>query len=452
MRQEYFLCRCKTGSKICSTLLSTSPVPKLDAEVIIIGNGPAGLSLSAFLSGWLPFYSPDDSPHPNEFIHDKLSEHNENSLFDQDFSWLDNSINIMNSGARPFSLLFDNLMRPSVDNINFRSSVLTWIYNPSRAISHLVIAETPLGGSWNHYDDNMISVSVDNLLDLPAFRIADWRDGSDLNRRLPASVYRKYLSDYAEVMLINKQFTVGFRVEQIKVKCCTSNCKEQYWEVLGTKNNKLVLLKCKKVVLACGKNRDRLLGVKGELEGNRIVYNLRDLKQMLASSATFFPLKRKVIVVGDGISAADSVLHCLNSNISVLHVIRRVDEQLQFTKLSRLNVSIYPEYARVFNLMTGRCRDSLYTKITCATVESVNEGSVLIKTAQGTSTEHFEILCICIGKESDLSMLADKYTFQDYYCNEDSSLFCIGSLAEDHFVRYLIGGAMEVARSLMYSC
>lgn len=176
---------------------------------------------------------------------------------------------------------------------------------------------------------------------------------------------------------------------------------EAIWEVRGTKSDENVLLRCKKVVLACGKRRDRLLDVnfafldrvlfikherlgkyylenvasafilcmkvaynltssmiedmlsflfeaekcvkkrrfyfqvKGELIEDRIVYNLRDLKRLLASPIAAKFSKEKVVVVGSGVSAADSVLHCLNSCIPVLHVIRRSNKQVrcEFLKL-----------------------------------------------------------------------------------------------------------------------
>ncbi|MCP9265820.1 Protein F30B5.4 [Dirofilaria immitis] len=443
MRNGHLPCHCETNSLMCDDSPSTSPVSKLDTEVIIVGNGPAGLSLSAFLSGWLPFYSSDDGHHPNNLVHEKLIEHSEESLLDQDLSWLDNSINVMNNGARPLSLLYDTLVRPNADTGILGRSKLCWIYDCNRAIPHLVVGETPIGGSWNSYDDDMISVSVSSFLDLPAFLISDWcsenKFDSRLPARLPTPLYRRYLSDYARRVYKNKNIICGLKVTHI----------ELHGRILGSswhKNSESVLLKCKKVVLACGKNQDRFLGVKGELEENRIVYNLRDLKQLLTSTTKFS--KQKVVVIGDGVSAADSVLYCLASCIPVLHVIRRSDKQLR-CKLSRLSPSIYPEYSRVFKLMMGHCKDYYYTKVTCAIVESLNNGVVRIKSPQEIFAEQFRVLCVCTGKQSDLSMLTDKYTFQDYYCNEDPSLFRIGALAGDHFVRYIVGGAMDVARYLM---
>ncbi|VDK76530.1 unnamed protein product [Litomosoides sigmodontis] len=447
MRNERLSCGREASSLMCYDSPSTSPVSKLDAEVIVIGNGPAGLSLSAFLSGWLPFYSPTDGPHPNGLVHEKLIEHGEESLLDQDFSWLDNSINMMNSGARPLSLLYDTLVHPNAETGTLGRSKLCWIYDHKRAVSHLVVAQTPIGGSWNNYDDNVVSVSVGSFLDLPAFLVADWCGENNLDNRLPAPLYRKYLSDYARRVYKDENIICGLKVTCIEK--CSSSCMDGFWEVRGTKNGEPVILRCKKVVLACGRNQDRLLGIEGEQEDDHVVHNLRDLKRLLALPATAKFSKNKVIVVGDGVSAADSVLHCLTSRIPVLHVIRRSDKQLRFTQLSRLNSSLYPEYSRIFKLMVGHCEDYYYTKVTCATVESLNKGTVCIKSRQGIFIENFRVLCICVGKESDLSMLTDKYTFQDYYCNEDSSLFRIGSLAGDHFVRYLVGGAMDVARYLM---
>ena len=48
----------------------------------ILGNGPAGLSLSAFLSGLIPFYNPE-SRHPNPAIDGRLSPEPAESLIDQ---------------------------------------------------------------------------------------------------------------------------------------------------------------------------------------------------------------------------------------------------------------------------------------------------------------------------------------------------------------------------------
>lgn len=60
-----------------------------------------------------------------------------------------------------------------------------------------------------------------------------------------------------------------------------------------------------------------------------MVHNLRSLKRLLVLTAATKFSDRKVVVVGDGVSAADTVLHCLNAGVSVLHVIRRSDKQLR---------------------------------------------------------------------------------------------------------------------------
>uniref|UniRef100_A0A183CYK4 Pyr_redox_2 domain-containing protein n=1 Tax=Gongylonema pulchrum TaxID=637853 RepID=A0A183CYK4_9BILA len=299
------------------------------------------------------------------------------------------------TGGRPISLLLDSLVRPNADTGSPERSKLRWIYCPSRAISHMVVAQTSFGGSWNEHDDDMISISVNSFLDLPVFSVADWLGGSKLDRRLPAVAYRRYLSDYTDVLHIRQNIVCDFDVTHIKVD--------------------------------------------GELEEDRAAYNVRALKKMLLLTTTTKLSRQKVIVVGDGMSAADAVLHCLSAGIPVLHIIRRSDKHLRHIQLSRLSASLYPEYARVFSLMLGRCDDPCYTKITSAAVKWLNKGMAYIETPLTSFTEPFRVLCICIGKQSDLKMLTEEYTFQDYFCSEDPTLFRVGSLAGDHFVRYIVG-------------
>ena len=51
-------------------------------KILFSGNGPAGIALSAMLSGWHPFYD-QANPHPNPEMHDQLRKMGDESLFTQ---------------------------------------------------------------------------------------------------------------------------------------------------------------------------------------------------------------------------------------------------------------------------------------------------------------------------------------------------------------------------------
>ncbi|KIH49279.1 hypothetical protein ANCDUO_20647, partial [Ancylostoma duodenale] len=63
--------------------------------------------------------------------------------------------------------------------------------------------------------------------------------------------------------------------------------------------------------------------------------------------------------------------------------------------------------------------------------------------------EKASMMAVCIGRVTDMEgTLSGKYTFSGYQSDQDPTLFSIGSFAGDHFVRFLVGGCLDVARSI----
>jgi hypothetical protein len=200
----------------------------IDTEVVVIGNGPAGLSLSVFLSGWQPYYD-INSPHPDSRLHARLSQNSKKSLLDQDLSWFEEEFaEIIDPSVRPIAFLIDMLMRPPNGK-----SCLRYVQNPMKSLSHIVLGETDAGGSWNSYDEEMITVSLLGWLDLPAFSLVEWFQGQPLIARLPAGVIREYMKAYAKEMGIMENLRPYTRVTEVLVSfihhlfsffCCFTCC------------------------------------------------------------------------------------------------------------------------------------------------------------------------------------------------------------------------------------
>ncbi|CAJ0572111.1 unnamed protein product, partial [Mesorhabditis spiculigera] len=421
--------------------------PVADKEVVIIGNGPAGLALSSFLSGVSPFYC---GPHPDPVLHDRLSENAHLSLLDQDLSWV-SGWDELSSSLRPINAFYDQLVRPAADLGELRPSSLEWRLNPDKAVDHLVLGDTAIGGSWNGYDKEMAAVSYHSWLNLPGYSIGEWLGDEPPMSRIPAVVYCKYMEKYAKHLGIRKHFRPHSRV--------TSITKEGHlWRIKGA------FLKCgvkwqtfnvtaKRVVMACGKTKIRRLQVEGEGESKNIAYDMKCLRKKLTRLLTHrsCPSDIRVVVVGDGISSADMVHFCLSQGVRVLHVIKKSEKQLRATVMSRLSASHYPEYHQVHRLMTGRETNELYERRTDCTATRLSDGCATVS-GKGNgfeSEEPYNLLGVCIGRESDGAGLLDKkYTFDGYQCREDATLLSVGSFAGDHFVRYLVGGCLEVARGI----
>uniref|UniRef100_A0A914Z7Y7 L-ornithine N(5)-monooxygenase n=1 Tax=Panagrolaimus superbus TaxID=310955 RepID=A0A914Z7Y7_9BILA len=418
---------------------------KFQKHDFFTGNGPAGLSLSVFLSGWQPYYD-INSPHPDSRLHARLSQNAKQSLLDQDLSWFEEEFaEIINPSVRPIAFLIDMLMRPPNGK-----SCLRYVQNPTKSVSHIVLGETDAGGSWNSYDEEMITVSLLGWLDLPAFSLVEWFQGQPLIARLPAGVIREYMKAYAKEMGITENLRPYTRVTEVSKKC--DNQGKDYYDVKGEdKNGQLFKIRCRKVVLACGQNYQKLLGVSGEEESTKdIVYDIAAMKKsLLQKDNNNIKQNLPVVVIGDGISAADAIIQCLKSKHNVIHVMRRSDAQLRTTMLSKLSATIYPEYAQAYKLMTGKEKNPLYERIIQGTAREVLDSVVSLNTPNGIIQQPYSLIVACLGRRAELSMLSEEVEFlADYRCASDKKMFAIGSLAGDHFIRYLIGGSLQVASTL----
>jgi cation diffusion facilitator CzcD-associated flavoprotein CzcO len=184
----------------------------------------------------------------------------------------------------------------------------------------------------------METVSLSNWMDLPGYSLADWLGGQPLLARLPAGIIREYMHAYVKHLELSDNFKEFTTVTNITKLCCDFT-QMVYWRVQGHyANGEHFEFTCKRVVLACGRKRHRTLEVSGELQAPNLVYNVRAMKQLLCEQEELdkahleqqlYGENRPVIVVGDGISAADAITHCLNQGIEVLHVFRRTEKQLK---------------------------------------------------------------------------------------------------------------------------
>lgn len=420
-----------------------------DTQVLVIGNGPAGLSLSAFLHGVRPYYN-QSRPHSNMLIHEKMTEHPYSSLLDQNLEW-SRDINELSSTGRSLSVLYDMLVRPDADAGKETPSSLVWKMNPCRSVPHMVIAETDVGGSWNDYDPEMLAVSYPKWLDLPGYGVEEWMGDKDIPDRLLSSSIVDYMKCYAEKLGILKKMHVGMRVTSIKKK-------NNLWitEGIYTADDSYFRITSRAVVLACGKTSPRVLGLENENSCENIAYDVPTLKKFTSEAGPSTSTEpRKFIVVGDGISSVDAVTHCIANGVPVVHVMRRDNRQLRNITISRLTGPNYQEYAEVYQLMIGRKTNPLYTKMTASTIVKVDKESVLVATTEGEVKVDYTAMAVCIGRESTFDSVlpgVSERSFVDYRCKEDPSLFACGSFAGDHFVRYLIGGSLNVAKHIFNEC
>ncbi|KAJ5666604.1 hypothetical protein N7462_011013 [Penicillium macrosclerotiorum] len=446
------------------------------------GNGPSAMILSYILHGYIPFYS-RTPPHPDALLDAKLKD--VPSLLNADVDALTAHFAASrlsySTQALPANVLFDTLVRPSVDvDESGCTSNVQWRYEPERAIPHLVFGkslhpggqwtEDPHGASWD-----IQTLSYAAMLSLPGYSFSD-HHRKLTGEELPPFTRptRREIADYFQA------YPAAVRIDDV------FRCKEELTGISRTANGFYIKshgLHCKRLVLASG--------IFSEILPPASV--LQPLLQTQSTPST--PL----LVIGSGFSAADAIISA-DSNQKLLHVFKWSPEERP-SPLRSCHQQAYPEYAGVYRLMKraavvaeasakskrpkyrrgtptafleSRKWDEVYEGIFNVEVTTVKVhdgiGEVTFRREDGTTfSRSVQGLVYAAGRRGTLSYLNSElrsevlgHTDGDGTVSGQTlrakaiedvevapSVFAIGSLTGDSLVRFAYGGCIATAGHLI---
>ncbi|XP_047386065.1 oxidative stress-induced growth inhibitor 1 [Sciurus carolinensis] len=450
---------------------SSEPLP-----VIIIGNGPSGICLSYLLSGHTPYVRPD-AVHPHPLLQRKLAEAPGVSILDQDLDYL--SEGLEGRCQSPVALLFDALLRPDTDFGGNVDSVLTWKHQKERAIPHVVLGRNLPGGAWHSIEGSMVTLSQGQWMGLPDLQVKDWmqRKRRGLrNSRATAGDIAHYYRDYVTKKGLSHNFVSGAVVTAVEWGGPEPSPLFQVSGFLTTKDQgqQPFSLWARNVVLATGTfDSPARLGIPGE--ALPFVHHELSALEAATRMGAVSPASDPVLIVGAGLSAADAVLYARHYNIPVIHAFRRPvdDPGLVFNQLPKM---LYPEYHKVQQMMREQ---SVLSPGPYQGYRSLPEhqpllfkedGQAVFRDPQGGQQVFgVSLVLVLIGSHPDLSFLpgagadlavdpeqplsakrnpidVDPFTYQSTH---QEGLYAVGPLAGDNFVRFVQGGALAVASSLL---
>ncbi|XP_068117917.1 oxidative stress-induced growth inhibitor 1 [Hyperolius riggenbachi] len=472
-----------------------SPLP-----VVIIGNGPSGICLSYLLSGYTP-YVKEGIAHPNPLLQRKLEELPDVPITEQDLEYL--SEGLEGRSNSPAALLFDTLLKPDTDFLGDVKSVLKWMLEPERAVPHLVLGKGPPGGAWNAIEGSMITLSRGDWMGLPDLSFKDWmrmKRRNLRNDRSTAGDILNYYQYYVKSKRLQDHFVSGAVVTSVqKVTASEENDpgQENMWEdpeyksdgalqksvfqVSGfikdnSGNQQDFCVYTENVVLATGTYDSPLrLGIQGE-DFPFVTHQISALEEAVKARKVHQD-SDPVLIIGAGLTAADAILLAHHYNVPVIHAFRRRvnDPALIFNQLPQV---MYPEYHKVHQMMKeqsvfqGGPYDGYMSLPEHQAVHFTDNKKCVFRDKYGQlKAFSISMALILIGSNPNLSFLPNNGTYLavdneqpvsskrnpldidpfTYESLQEKGLYAVGPLAGDYFVRFVQGGALAVASSLLKS-
>lgn len=441
-------------------------------DVVVVGNGPSGLTMSFVLSGHMPVYNGLNHPDMllNAAIRNLLSPNS--GISNTNLTTLAQCLD-GRSGASPNGLLMDSLIRPGADCGITSPSLINWAQAPP--LSHVVIGKGPPGGTWRKMDGRTVTLSLSNWMELPGlpFHKSDAGRNVDVppgGIRVPATTVGDYYQEYLHKMGLQKYQRRGVvtSVREYDESDDTSDSdKKINWVIDGIDpHGRSFRYVSKYVVLCCGANDNpNCLGVPGE----QLPWVHHDLSRLDQHLKKYRPTLEDgpVLVIGSGLSACDGVLCTRSSGVPVVHVYRGTKGLTRW-----LPLTAYPEYQALHDLMTGMTSCPGYQgtgNLRLVGFSDTSNGQHLA-TLEDTTTKGRELIeisaaAVLIGSTADLSFLPRdnlglmkgsvdaknnplEINPATYELCRLPNCFAIGPLAGDTFVRHILGGVVTVASQI----
>ena len=401
-------------------------------DVVVVGNGPTGLSTSLALSGWQPELTPHATSHPEPDVRAAIRAHakqaNGTELLRRMTDELVNGASAPLRGrtASARALVWDALAIPLADgggDGRHPTAVRLVQHGDSVAFSHVVLGEGEPGGSWAQMAASTLTLSPGEWMALPggsslAAFLQARGEGGDANERVRRELVAAYYKHYAaEMPGLRDKLWSYVRLRNASVVVTDVAPKRALWELdleqLAPGANRFPgRVRARRLVLAGGAAAvPRRLGVPGEdlpFVWHQQQGTVRTCGAAAAGAAT---ATATVVVVGAGLSAADCVVSALRAGRRVLHVFRGAAEA---TKLARMFAGApwggwYDEYVALLAAMRGEHALDRYEAAPRSVLRSVQpDGRCVVGGAEGVGAAavvRVGEVWVLVGSTPDVSFL-----------------------------------------------
>ncbi|CAM3788688.1 NAD(P)-binding domain-containing protein [Parendozoicomonas haliclonae] len=444
------------------SLLTASDAAPPRVTAVVVGKGPIGLFCHEQLQG-LEFVHSGSCAVPFHSWIERGQRLYQTEVFD--------AMELTKRGLYYCGNWFDSFC---FSEFNEPSLCLLPQRNEDRKVDTLLIGLTPVGGSWTSYHSEQKTVSPLTYVGLPHHSIVSWYQNKKLGydpqkkrEKISAPDLCQY---YRECYPASESGSLNARV------CRATRLRNEEWLLdlsLAQPSGEVISqqVQCRYLVMACGKNNPRFLGIPGEKD-NSVVHTSRDAREWLLKADK--PLQ--VLVIGKGLSAVDVISCAMNAKLQhqVTHVIppagsypKRMHSSSGVLDRIKDQGDEYPDHAKVWQYIHyPEAAPPGYRQMRDVRLQSIQEQEHTLRMASGEeSTEQFDLTAILIGSDSDFPELYLQQDFGDQLLRDDmqavseeldictmeslhKNLFFIGMCTGEPFQRFGNGHGMAVAETI----